>query len=31
MSKMMELMAEIKRLQEMRNVMAKRLGNDIVV
>ena len=29
--KMMEVMGEIKKMQNMRNILAKKLGNDIVV
>lgn len=31
LNKVMEIMGEIKKLQEMRNVLARKLGNDIVV
>ena len=31
LSKTMEIMGEIKKMQDMRNVLARKLGNDIVV
>ena len=31
LNKVMEIMGEIKKMQDMRNVLARKLGNDIVV